>query len=95
MILVQVLAFGVAVVTLQAKLERVPFDIPEAETEVVGGPLTEYSGKKLALFRLQKDILMLVGAGLVAAAVPGPPDSGAGRPGPGPQPRRSTCSGSC
>jgi NADH-quinone oxidoreductase subunit H len=62
----QVLAFGVAVVTLQAKLERVPFDIPEAETEVVGGPLTEYSGKKLALFRLQKDISMLVGAGLIA-----------------------------
>jgi NADH-quinone oxidoreductase subunit H len=65
-ILAQVLAFGVAVVTLQAKLERVPFDIPEAETEVVGGPLTEYSGKKLALFRLQKDISMLVGAGLIA-----------------------------
>ena len=38
-ILVQVLAFGVALLTLQAKLERVPFDIPEAETEVVGGPL--------------------------------------------------------
>ena len=39
---------------------------PEAETEVVGGPLTEYSGKKLAIFRLQKDILMYVGAALVA-----------------------------
>lgn len=63
---VQVLAFAVAVLALQAKLERVPFDIPEAETEVVGGPLTEYSGKKLALFRLQKDILMLVGSGLIA-----------------------------
>ncbi len=65
-LLVQVIAFGVALLTLQAKLERVPFDIPEAETEVVGGPLTEYSGKKLALFRLQKDILMYVGAALVA-----------------------------
>ncbi|MBP7864725.1 MAG: NADH-quinone oxidoreductase subunit H [Acidobacteria bacterium] len=63
---VQVLAFIVAVLALQAKLERVPFDIPEAETEVVGGPLTEYTGKKLAIFRLQKDILMLVGAALIA-----------------------------
>ncbi|HPW55660.1 MAG: NADH-quinone oxidoreductase subunit H [Thermoanaerobaculaceae bacterium] len=63
---VQVIAFCVALLTLQAKLERVPFDIPEAETEVVGGPLTEYSGKKLALFRLQKDILMYVGSALVA-----------------------------
>lgn len=60
------IAFCVALLTLQAKLERVPFDIPEAETEVVGGPLTEYSGKKLALFRLQKDILMYVGSALVA-----------------------------
>ncbi len=66
-ILVQVLAFVVAILTLQAKLERVPFDIPEAETEVVGGPLTEYSGKKLALFRIQKDILMLVGSAFIAA----------------------------
>jgi len=63
----QLLAFAVALLSLQAKLERVPFDIPEAETEVVGGPLTEYSGKKLAIFRLQKDILMLVGSALVAA----------------------------
>ena len=66
-ILIQVLAFVVAILTLQAKLERVPFDIPEAETEVVGGPLTEYSGKKLALFRIQKDILMLVGSAFIAA----------------------------
>ena len=66
-IAIQVLAFLVALLTLQAKLERTPFDIPEAETEVVGGPLTEYSGKKLALFRIQKDILMMVGAAFIAA----------------------------
>jgi len=63
----QVLAFIVAVLALQAKLERVPFDIPEAETEVVAGPLTEYSGKKLAVFRLQKDISMYAGSALIAA----------------------------
>lgn len=61
----QVIAFGVGLISLQAKLERVPFDIPEAETEVVAGPLTEYSGKKYAMFRLQKDILMLVGGALL------------------------------
>jgi NADH-quinone oxidoreductase subunit H len=66
-ILLQLLAFVVALLTLQAKLERVPFDIPEAETEVVGGPLTEYSGKKLAMFRIQKDILMLAGSAFIAA----------------------------
>lgn len=66
-ILIQLLAFGVGLLALQAKLERVPFDIPEAETEVVGGPLTEYSGKKLALFRIQKDVLMLVGSAFIAA----------------------------
>jgi NADH-quinone oxidoreductase subunit H len=66
-VIAYILAFAVAMLTLQAKLERVPFDTPEAETEVVGGPLTEYSGKKLALFRLQKDILMLVGSALIAA----------------------------
>jgi NADH-quinone oxidoreductase subunit H len=63
----QTIAFGVAVTCLQAKLERVPFDIPEAETEVVAGPLTEYSGKKYGMFRLQKNILMYTGAALVAA----------------------------
>ena len=63
----QTIAFGVAVTCLQAKLERVPFDSPEAETEVVAGPLTEYSGKKYGIFRLQKNILMYTGAALVAA----------------------------
>jgi NADH-quinone oxidoreductase subunit H len=63
------IAFGVAVTCLQAKLERVPFDIPEAETEVVAGPLTEYSGKKYGMFRLQKNILMYTGAALVAAVL--------------------------
>ncbi len=28
-----------------------PFDIAEAETEIMDGPLTEYSGPKLALFK--------------------------------------------
>ena len=44
-----------------------PFDIPEAETEIVAGAFTEYSGKRLALFRLAISIEMVVGASLLAA----------------------------
>ncbi len=61
-----IIAFAVAVLALQAKLERLPFDIPEAETELVGGTFTEYSGRKLALFRLLTDVQMVVGAGFLA-----------------------------
>jgi NADH-quinone oxidoreductase subunit H len=43
---------------MQAKLALVPFDIPEAETEIVGGPLIEYSGSGLAIYRLMKNMLM-------------------------------------
>lgn len=60
------LGFAVALVALIGKLEKVPFDIPEAETEIVGGSFTEYSGRYLALFRLAIDIEMVVGASLLA-----------------------------
>jgi NADH-quinone oxidoreductase subunit H len=66
LILPNLLGFVIAVVCLQAKLERCPFDIPHAETEIVGGTLTEYSGKKLALFRLMTDVEMVAGSGLLA-----------------------------
>ncbi|MCJ7488241.1 MAG: NADH-quinone oxidoreductase subunit H [Candidatus Aminicenantes bacterium] len=67
LLLSNVLGFIVAVISVQAKLERTPFDIPHAETEIVGGTFTEYSGKKLALFRLTFDIEMVVSSGLLAA----------------------------
>ena len=67
LILPNLLGFVIAVVAVQAKLERTPFDIPHAETEIVGGTFTEYSGKKLALFRLMSDIELVVSAGLLAA----------------------------
>jgi NADH-quinone oxidoreductase subunit H len=67
LLLPNLLGFVVALIAVQAKLERTPFDIPHAETEVVGGTFTEYSGKKLALFRLTTDIEMVVSAGLLAA----------------------------
>jgi NADH-quinone oxidoreductase subunit H len=67
LLLTNLLGFIVAVIAVQAKLERTPFDIPHAETEIVGGTFTEYSGKKLALFRLTFDIEMVVSSGLLAA----------------------------
>jgi len=66
LILPNLIGFGVALIAVQAKLERTPFDIPHAETEIVGGTFTEYSGKKLAFFRLMADIEMVVAAGLLA-----------------------------
>jgi NADH-quinone oxidoreductase subunit H len=62
-----IVGFCVALFALQGKLERVPFDIPEAETEIVGGTFTEYSGRLLGLFRLAIDMETVVGASLVAA----------------------------
>jgi NADH-quinone oxidoreductase subunit H len=64
---VNAIGFGVALIALLGKLEKVPFDIPEAETEIVAGPLTEYSGWPLALFRTALDIELFVGASLLAA----------------------------
>lgn len=55
-----ILAFIVLIMCMQAKLALVPFDIPEAETEIIGGPLIEYSGTGLAIYRLTKNMLLFV-----------------------------------
>ena len=49
--LINLPVFIVSLLTSQSKLERMPFDAPEAETEIVGGALVEYSGRYLAYFR--------------------------------------------
>ena len=67
MILTQPLGFLVALIGLMGKLELPPFDAPEAETEIVSGALTEYSGRGLAFFRLGRDVELLVGLTLIAA----------------------------
>jgi len=67
------IAFILAFIGLQAEMERLPFDVPEAETEIVAGWLTEYSGKKLALLRLAADIKFVVSAGLIVALFLGGP----------------------
>jgi NADH-quinone oxidoreductase subunit H len=63
----QPFGFLVAVIGLMGKLELPPFDAPEAETEIVAGALTEYSGRGLALFRLGKGVELLIGLTLIAA----------------------------
>lgn len=67
------LAFVIAIISLQGKLERLPFDTPEAETELVGGPLADYSGRRYGLFRLMVDVEMVVGAALIAVLFLGGP----------------------
>ena len=54
-----VLAMIVSLVCMQAKLGYLPFDIPEAETEIIGGTLAEYSGVSLALFKLTNAMMLL------------------------------------
>jgi len=66
LILTQPVMFLVALVGLMGKLELPPFDAPEAETEIVAGALTEYSGRGLALFKLCKGIELVLGLTLVA-----------------------------
>jgi NADH-quinone oxidoreductase subunit H len=59
--------FAISLIALLGKLEKTPFDIPEAETEVVAGCFTEYGGRLLATFRLAISVEMVVGASLLAA----------------------------
>jgi NADH-quinone oxidoreductase subunit H len=67
MILTQPIGFLVALIGLMGKLELPPFDAPEAETEIVSGALTEYSGRGLALFRIGKNVELVIGLTLISA----------------------------
>ncbi len=53
-----ILALIVALMCMQAKLALVPFDMPEAETELAGGVIIEYSGSALAIYKLMKNMLL-------------------------------------
>lgn len=54
-------------ISLQCKLERGPFNSPEAETEIVSGVLVEYSGRLLAFFHMAKNCELLLVVSLFSA----------------------------
>ncbi len=55
-----VISFVVVLLCMQAKLAKVPFDAPEAETEIMAGAYIEYSGAALGLFKLSQWMMMFV-----------------------------------
>jgi len=66
-ILSQPIGFLAALIGLMGKLELPPFDAPEAETEIVAGALTEYSGRGFALFKIGRDVELVIGLTLIAS----------------------------
>jgi NADH-quinone oxidoreductase subunit H len=67
-IFAQPLAFILFFTAAVAESKRIPFDIPEGESEVVAGYFTEYCGMKFAMFMFAEYIAM-VSAGAVMAAI--------------------------
>jgi NADH-quinone oxidoreductase subunit H len=61
----QPLGFLVFMVASFAEAARLPFDLPEAEQELVGGYHTEYSGIKLLLFLVSEFLHMITAAFLI------------------------------
>ena len=63
--IVQPIGFITFLVSAFAETNRLPFDLPEAEPELVGGFHTEYSSMKFAAFFLSEYANMIIAAGLI------------------------------
>ncbi|MBI4062150.1 MAG: NADH-quinone oxidoreductase subunit NuoH [Elusimicrobia bacterium] len=60
------IAFAIFLIASVAETNRTPFDIPEAESELVSGFHTEYSGMKWSIFFLAEYAYVLLGSFLLA-----------------------------
>ena len=61
----QPLAFAIFLVAIFAETNRLPFDLPESETELVAGYNTEYSSMRFALFFMGEYAAMIAGSALM------------------------------
>jgi len=73
-----ILALLVSILCMQAKLTLVPFDMPEAETELTGGAYVEYSGPPLAMFKVTRAMMLFTMPMFLVTLLCGGIDFGAG-----------------